>query len=223
MSVRFRLYAIADRGVFASDQAWLQAVEEAARQLQRGEALQLRVKSVAPPERRKLLAAARNTTRCAVAPVFVNGTTAEAAALGFTGVHWPEGAIPARPEDGHLVRGASVHSLAALQRAEAAGADFAVAGPVFDPFSKPGTGIGLEAFARIARSSAIPVLAVGGITPERVAACLEAGAAGVAVVSSLFRTAALADALASYRAVLSQLPLQAETGARSCKPHIVVC
>ena len=58
-------------------------------------------------------------------------------------------------------------------------------GPVFPPLSKS-TGLqprGLEALAHAASAVRIPVLALGGVTPENIPACVSAGAAGVAGIS----------------------------------------
>src|SRR5690606_24600898 len=100
--------------------------------------------------------------------------------LGYDGVHWTEAAIPERSEGAtRRIRFASVHSVEAVHRAERAEAEAVVFGPVYAPGSKPGNPAGLEALAAIAESTTRPVLAIGGITPERVAPCLAAGAQGV--------------------------------------------
>jgi thiamine-phosphate diphosphorylase len=131
--------------------------------------------------------------------VLLNGLTETALQLGYAGVHWPEVLIPERDEQPGLLRGASVHSVEAVAKAETAGADFMVAGTVFDAGSKPAPGAGLEALRRMAESTQLPMLAIGGVTPERVAACIAAGAAGVAVVSSVLRAPDMAAAVLALR------------------------
>jgi thiamine-phosphate diphosphorylase len=95
-----------------------------------------------------------------------------------------------------------VHSVEAAVRAEAAGAELLVAGTIFDAGSKPVAGEGIEKLRQIATSTALPVLAIGGIRPDRVAACIEAGAAGVAVVTSVLRAPDMAAAIRQLRAAL---------------------
>ncbi len=76
-----------------------------------------------------------------------------------------------------------MHSAAAALQAEAEGADYLVFGSVFASATHPGQpAAGLEALQRVARAVRIPVLAIGGVDAERVAACLAAGAAGFAAI-----------------------------------------
>lgn len=79
--------------------------------------------------------------------------------------------------------GRSVHAAGEAQ-ASADGADYLVAGTVFRTASKPDRTelIGLDGLRGIAKSVATPVLAIGGITVERVSAVASTGAAGVAAI-----------------------------------------
>ncbi|SDN75510.1 thiamine phosphate synthase [Alkalicoccus daliensis] len=83
--------------------------------------------------------------------------------------------------------GVSVHSLAAAQRAEEIGASYLVFGPVYSPFSKPGVmGAGTDELNKITQTVSLPVIAVGGISPERLPEVRAAGAAGAAAISAVF-------------------------------------
>ena len=103
-----------------------------------------------------------------------------------------------------MVRRASVHSLDALRGAERAGGDFVVLGPVFDAISKPGKGVGIAALEKIVTAAGVPVLAIGGITPERVSVCLEVGAAGVAAVSGVFAHGRIQESVSRYMEALNE-------------------
>jgi len=66
----------------------------------------------------------------------------------------------------------------------AAGADYLIAGTVFETTSKPGLQrhLGVEGLAAIAGAARLPVLAIGGMSVDRVEAVARAGAAGVAAI-----------------------------------------
>jgi len=83
--------------------------------------------------------------------------------------------------------GVSVHSLEDAVDAELKGADWVTYGPVYDtPSKRPyGAPQGVDRLATVARGLRIPVVAIGGITPERVKECRAAGARGVAAISSI--------------------------------------
>jgi thiamine biosynthesis protein ThiS len=123
------------------------------------------------------------------------------------GVHLPE-AGPSVTDARALLGtdaliGRSVHSSEAA--ASSSGASYLVAGHVFETESKQGRApLGLDGFAAIVRSSPAPVLAIGGITPDRVAALMERGASGVAVMSPFSKLATAENVTAAYRLALEQ-------------------
>ena len=112
--------------------------------------------------------------------VLVNDRLDVALACGAHGVHLRGDSLPPsqlrRLTPAGFVIGVSCHSMEDLARA--AGADFAVFGPVFA--SPKGQGLGLEALAAACRATTLPVLALGGVGFENEADCLRAGAAGIA-------------------------------------------
>jgi thiamine-phosphate pyrophosphorylase len=68
--------------------------------------------------------------------------------------------------------------------------DYVTLSPVFPSPSKPGYGppLGADGLARLCARTTTPVFALGGVTtPDQVAACLAAGAAGVAVMGAVMR------------------------------------
>lgn len=118
--------------------------------------------------------------------IIVNTRADVGLAAGVAGVHLPSGSPPARfwKRPGFLV-GVSCHSVEEARNAEIEGADYVLFGPVFAPLSKPASlePRGLESLARAAAAVKIPLLALGGVTRENSAACVSAGAAGVAGIS----------------------------------------
>jgi len=118
--------------------------------------------------------------------VLVNDRLDVALATGAAGVHLGSHSMPVavvRQSAPHpLVVGASSHSLDEALAAESGGADYLVLGPIFETPSKLAYGppLGLEKLRDVTSRVRIPVLALGGITLERVRPCLEAGAAGIA-------------------------------------------
>lgn len=138
--------------------------------------------------------------------IVINSEIGLAAKLGL-GVHLPEAGpsiIEAREVlGGDALVGRSVHSPEAA--AESTGANYLVAGHVFETGSKPGRPpMGLDRFAAIVGEVSVPVLAIGGITPERVPDALRSGAAGVAVLSPLTRLDTISATAAAYRNALEQ-------------------
>jgi thiamine-phosphate diphosphorylase len=95
--------------------------------------------------------------------------------------------------------GRSVHGVEEAVGAEADGADFALLGTIFESASHPGrAAAGPSLVSDAVAGAALPVIAIGGITPERVAAVAAAGAHGVAVLGGVWRAADPAAAAAMY-------------------------
>ncbi len=116
-----------------------------------------------------------------------------------------------------LLVGASVHSTAEATAAATDGADWCVAGNVFETESHPGAARRESAFiAGIAGSIAIPVIAIGGIKPEHVRPLAEAGAYGVAAIRGIWE-AENSEAAASY--YLSEYDRDGNTPSNGNPPH----
>ncbi|HYT71933.1 MAG TPA: thiamine phosphate synthase [Gemmatimonadales bacterium] len=82
--------------------------------------------------------------------------------------------------------GLSVHDLEQARAAQAAGAEYLLVGPVFATPTHPGvTPLGVERLAEIAKLG-LPVIAVGGVTPDRIAALRAAAVYGVAAIRALW-------------------------------------
>jgi thiamine-phosphate pyrophosphorylase len=119
------------------------------------------------------------------------------------GVHLPGGGDPraARWRLPHGVIGASAHTAAEAAVLIAAGADYVTLSPVFLTDSKPGYGpaLSLDSLAKAVAAANGPVVALAGITSANAASCLHAGAAGIAVMGEVMRSA---DPEATVRALV---------------------
>jgi thiamine-phosphate pyrophosphorylase len=115
-----------------------------------------------------------------------------AAATVLDGVHLPEGgdAGAARVRFGpEKLIGLSVHTPQQAATADTIALDYLVAGPVYESASKPGYGPahGSQGLAEFARSTSLPIIAIGGIDAANIAAVMQAGAAGVAAMGGVMR------------------------------------
>lgn len=129
--------------------------------------------------------------RAYAAKIFINSRVAIAEELGADGVHLPWGSASVNDiiqrTDNRLTIGCSIHSRSEAKGRELEGADFLTYSPIYPTASKPGYGpaVGLENLRKVAERVKIPVFALGGVTPERVSACIGAGAYGVAAMSGV--------------------------------------
>jgi thiamine-phosphate pyrophosphorylase len=123
--------------------------------------------------------------------LLINDRIDVALAAGAGGVHLPADSFcprDARSVLGHeALIGVSTHGVSDARSAAAAGADYVIFGPVYDTPSKQAYGppLGLDALAEVVETVPIPVLAIGGITPDRVSAVRARGTHGVAVISAI--------------------------------------
>ena len=125
--------------------------------------------------------------------ILVNDRLDVALAERASGVHLAENGLPL-PEAKRLANaqtpgqdflvGVSCHSLEAARSAADGGASYLFFGPVYATPSKAAFGApqGLERLGAVCRAASIPVLAIGGITLANAAACLAAGASGIAAI-----------------------------------------
>jgi thiamine-phosphate pyrophosphorylase len=126
-----------------------------------------------------------------VTKLLVNGRVDVAVATGADGVHLTSAEDELTAEQvrrvfpGAMVS-ASCHSLADVERARDGGVDLILFGPVFEKRVDGRVvveGVGLEVLRKACVASGeVPVLALGGVTDNNIAVCLDASAAGVAAI-----------------------------------------
>ena len=114
-----------------------------------------------------------------------------ALAAGATGVHLGDEDLPVadarRVAGPRFVIGATVRDPGAAVRAIEAGASYLGVGPAFVTSTKGGlpAPLGPAGIAAVCAVATVPVIAIGGVRPDRVAALMDAGAHGVAVVDAV--------------------------------------
>jgi len=167
-------------------------------------AVQVREKDLGAADLALLCRRLRGLTREVGARLIVNDRLDVALAVGADAVQRTGTSLDVRDMRsvaGNRLRiGASVHSLEEAVDAEAHGADWVVFGPVYDTPSKRAYGApqGLERLAAVVRGVTIPVVAIGGVTPERVAEVRAAGARGVGVIAGILAAHSPADETRRY-------------------------
>jgi thiamine-phosphate pyrophosphorylase len=172
-------------------------------------AVHVREKDLAAADLAALCRPLRALTRDHGARLIVNDRVDVALAVGADGVQRTHASLPVddirRIAGARLSIGASVHSLEDAIDAEVRGADWVVFGPVYDTPSKRrwGSPQGLDRLAKVTASVRIPVVAIGGITPERVAAVRGAGAAGVGAIAAILDSASPGDATKRFLEALA--------------------
>lgn len=127
-------------------------------------------------------------------PLIVNDDVELAAMVGAAGVHLGEADVAidaARARLGvRAIVGVSCYdSIERAQQLAAAGADYLAFGAFFLSPTKPHARHATPDLLRAAKPLGLPLVAIGGITPDNAGALIEAGADCVAVVSGLFAQA----------------------------------
>ena len=122
---------------------------------------------------------------------FVNDRPDVAFLAGATGVHVGQDDLDVEQARQIVGRdklvGVSTHNLEQFQRAAASSADYIALGPIFSTSSKanPDPVVGLDLLRKARALTDKPVVAIGGISLERAASVIEAGADSIAVISGI--------------------------------------
>ncbi len=141
---------------------------------------------------------------------FVNDRVHIALAVGADGVHVGQDDLPPdvvrRLVGDDMLIGRSTHNPEEFRRAhQAEPVDYVAFGPIFATQTKPqSVPLGVPLLRDMMKEAVRPVVAIGGITLERLPALIPTGVAMVAVVSDIM-TGRIADRVAAYRAALRSL------------------
>ena len=158
------------------------------------DAVQLREKGSSAQHRIELGERLRELTTAAGVDLIVNDRIDIAYAVGADGVHLGQSdpsVSTAREILGpEATVGVSVSTVSEARLAAISGADYLGVGAVYGTDSKPDAetaddGLGVDQLAKIADSVTLPIVAIGGITPENASGPIQAGASGVAAISTI--------------------------------------
>ena len=165
--------------------------------------ISVREKDLATAERRRLARDVVRRGHAYGALITLHGDLAGAEAARADGVHLGQGQAPGAVRQilgKQTLIGASVHSWAEAERAQEDGADYVTVSPIFETESKPGYGpaLGLEILGEFCSALRTPVVALGGLTPDNAAGCLQAGASAIAVMGEVMRAQDPGAAMAAF-------------------------
>jgi thiamine-phosphate pyrophosphorylase len=154
--------------------------------------LQYRNKSADPRLRHEQAMRLLALCRAACVPFIINDDLALALAIDAQGLHLGRddgevAAARAKLGSGKLLGASCYDRMDLAVSARAQGADYVAFGGAFASTTKPGAArapISLYGDARMRLG--LPVVAIGGLTPENAGTIIEAGADAVAVISALF-------------------------------------
>ncbi len=165
---------------------------------------QLRLKGVSTRRFYEIGLRVREITRACQVPLLINDRLDLALAVQADGVHlgrddlpvsearrlWPEGIL-----------GYSVNRIEDLAVAATASVDYVGVGPVFPTATKRDTGpvLGLSGLREIVREARVPCVAIGNMSLANAAEAVAAGAAGICVISTVFKADDPARAVAALR------------------------
>jgi thiamine-phosphate diphosphorylase len=137
------------------------------------------------------------------------GAEGAVGSVGAVGVHLGTRSIPpaeARPLLGaNRLLGVSVHSVSDAARAAEGGADYLFVGTLFETASHPKAVVrGAEFVGEVAAHVEIPLVGIGGVTPERTIDVLASGGHGVAVMRGIWNAPSPSDAVHAYLDAIEQ-------------------
>ena len=165
--------------------------------------VQYRAKNIRPDERRQTAENLKDLCHQHGAKLIINDLPELTRDIDADGVHLGQEDMPiaqARLILGHnKLIGVSTHSVDEALKAEAQGADYITIGAIFPTNSSDNSEpIGLKTLNMVRKAVRIPMVAVGGLTPDGAFKALDAGADAVAVTSGIMADTDPARAAKEY-------------------------
>lgn len=183
----YSLYLCTERS-YLSDTTLEQAVEDA---IEGGcTVVQLREKDCDSKEYYELAKSLKKITDSHGVPLIIDDRVDIALAVDAAGVHVGQSDLPAdvvrRILGPGKIIGVTAKTLEQAKKAKADGADYLGVGAMYPSTTKTDAiGIGKETLQQICQEVDLPVVAIGGITADKVPELKKCGIAGVAVISAI--------------------------------------
>jgi len=192
------LYLVTQR--YGTTEKFLQIIEEAC---QNGVTLvQLREKKLSTREFYELAQQVKAITDRYSVPLIINDRIDICLAVDAAGVHIGDDELPVaitRQLIGDKWLGVSAKTIERAQEAQQAGANYLGVGAIFPTKTKDTPLTSLATLQAITEAVTIPIVAIGGITEERLASFEGLGIAGVAVVSEIMKATSIAEKVQNMR------------------------
>jgi len=182
--------------------------------------IQFREKKMDTGEMIRVCATIQALCRQHGAVFIVNDRVDVALAMDADGVHIGQQDMPAaiarRLIGPHKILGVSAANAEQAKKAEAEGADYVGTGMIFPAGVKKNIGVakGVAALREVSQAVGVPVVAIGGIDHRNATSCIDAGAAGCAVITAVIGAPDVRQAAVD----LAQIIRDAKTNAAKGRP-----
>jgi len=190
-----------------SESAFLQKIEEACKN---GVTLvQLREKDLTTYAYYSLAQKVKNVTDHYQIPLIIDDRVDICLAIDASGVHIGDDELPVkitRQLIGGKILGVSAKNVSQAQEAQLSGADYLGVGAMFSTTTKEDAQTtSFETLKQITKEVSIPVVAIGGITEERITNFNHMNIQGIAVVSEIMKASNIGKKVRQMRAKFTEL------------------
>ena len=206
MKIDTSLYLVTSR-YGESESVFLQKIEEACKN---GVTLvQLREKELTTSAYYSLAQKVKNVTDYYQIPLIIDDRVDICLAVDASGVHIGDDELPTevtRQLIGDKILGVSAKNVSQAQEAQMSGADYLGIGAMFSTTTKKDAQTtSFETLQQITQEISIAVVAIGGITEERITNFNHINIQGIAVVSEIMKASNIGEKVGQMRAKFTQL------------------
>lgn len=206
MKIDTSLYLVTSR-YGESEPIFLQKIEEACKN---GVTLvQLREKELTTSAYYKLAQKVKNVTDAYQIPLIIDDRVDICLAIDASGVHIGDDELPVevtRQLIGNKILGVSAKNVSQAKKAQLSGADYLGIGAMFSTTTKKDAQTtSFETLQQITQEISIPVVAIGGITEERITNFNHINIQGIAIVSEIMKASNIGEKVGQMRTKFTQL------------------